>query len=70
MKPNYAMVHWTDASSEDNDHGLTDGVAIGWVVEDNEEYIALATELGEEGDYRFHLSIPKVNVNDIKYFTL
>jgi hypothetical protein len=33
--------------------------AVGWVIKETDEYVTIAQELMENGDYRGQLSIPK-----------
>lgn len=67
--PRYAFVRWTDSvmHEDGSEHGLMTGVSLGWVVEDNEDYITLAVDCWEDGEFRTCESIAKTAVEDIRY---
>lgn len=67
-------VLWKDSMSdngrwtypEDMEHGITDCITYGWLVEENETYIAVAQTRGIEPEQYCHtISIPRCSIVDM-----
>ncbi len=62
-----AMVHWRDASyiseaANPKEYGPIRCTSVGILVVDDPEFVTVALEGFEDGDYRRQLSIPRENI--------
>jgi hypothetical protein len=65
--PKLVLVHWKDAAGDRYGDDLTppNCLTVGWVIEINDEYIKLASELIESGEYLEVTVIPKGMIQSI-----
>lgn len=65
--PKLVLIHWKDAAGarDGDDLKPIDCLSVGWVIELNDEYIKIASELVEGGDYMEVTVIPRGMIQTI-----
>lgn len=59
------LVHWTDATYSEDDHGTLDAFLVGFLKGATKDQVVLAMESFTDGETRTHVTVPTGMVNVI-----